>query len=125
MSLELHDNLLYVDFCCYYAIGAYAAGMNNDRITVLQITVPADASGVIALLAYDGADRCRYKFACYWLGETRLHLVGPVSGSRRESKAAARACEAAFDQLVQMRTTAAWRERCKTMYASDGQAVVL
>lgn len=93
---------------------------SNPRVTIRLLTVFEDASGVTALLAYDGADGRCYRYACQWIGEARVTLVAPTDGSRRESKIATRACRVIFDQLVQLNTTADWRDACARMY---GEAV--
>ncbi len=85
--------------------------MNGYTATVDRIEVMADGSGAPALVSFGP-----YRFACDYLGEVKLNLVAPVSGSRRASKVAADRARTVYMQTLDERTSDEWLEVNRAMY---------
>ena len=76
-----------------------------------------DASGAPATVSIGP-----YVYAADFLGEARLTLIRPVTGSRTESKIAASRARAAYAAKVDVFTTDEWRKANAAMYAPQCDA---
>lgn len=88
---------------------------NPGTANLETYTLHDDASGMPCVLSYRG-----YVFACDFLGEVKINLIHPASGSRRDSKIAADVVRRAYAAMVAQDTDADWIERNRAMYAKGG-----
>jgi hypothetical protein len=85
----------------------------NPSVNVrVALRVFDDASGAPAVLEYRG-----YAFACDCLGEIKMRLIAPVSGTRLANRIAADVVRTAYGQLLEQATNDDWRTRNASMYA--------
>lgn len=87
--------------------------VKTSAIEFMDFTAYSDASGATCTVHLGP-----YVYAANWLGEARLTLIRPVTGSRTESKIAADRCRRAFEVRVNQETTEQWRTACAAMYAA-------
>lgn len=84
----------------------------NTAIDTTPMQIMPDASGAPMVITVG-----RYKFAADMLGEIKLNLLAPVTGSRRESETAANMARAEYRRWLLACTSEAWRAANAAMYA--------
>jgi len=86
--------------------------VKNAHVEVSPLNPYADASGAPATVEIGP-----YRYAADFLGDVKLTLIAPVTGSRTESKIAASRARAAYAMQLDAIVSPEWRKANAAMYS--------